>query len=68
MSFVKPVEYEDASDEVREIYDELIALRGTGEVSHFWKVLAFPFLNICRANHCTPFWPERQIPNPTSPT
>ncbi len=41
MSFVKPVEYEDASDEVREIYDELIALRGTGEVSHFWKVLAF---------------------------
>ena len=51
MSYIQPVEYENACDEVREIYDELIALRGTGEVSHFWKVLAFHPPTLRRAWH-----------------
>ncbi|MCH9672432.1 MAG: carboxymuconolactone decarboxylase family protein [Gammaproteobacteria bacterium] len=41
MSFVTPVEYDDATPEVREIYDEILALRGTGQLSPFWKTLAF---------------------------
>lgn len=41
MTFVNPVEYADASPEVRAVFDEILAERGTGELSPFWKTLAF---------------------------
>lgn len=34
------VEYADASDEVRAIYDEIMAARGIDWINNFWKVLA----------------------------
>lgn len=40
MTLLRPVEYEKASDEVREVYDEMMALRGTKDVAGFWKYLA----------------------------
>ncbi|MEM7254511.1 MAG: carboxymuconolactone decarboxylase family protein [Pseudomonadota bacterium] len=41
MTFVAPVEYEDANDDVKAVFDEILAERGTGELSLFWKTLAF---------------------------
>lgn len=35
MPFVEPVEYEDASPEVREVFDDILARRGTGDLSPF---------------------------------
>ncbi|MEX2628554.1 MAG: carboxymuconolactone decarboxylase family protein [Tistlia sp.] len=35
-----PVEYAAANAEVRAVYDEIMALRGTDWVNDFWKVLA----------------------------
>ena len=40
MSTVKLIEYEEASSEVREVYDELRALRKTEHINNFWKALA----------------------------
>ena len=40
MSTVKMVEYEDAGPEVRAVYDDLMATRGTTWVNNFWKALA----------------------------
>src|SRR5690349_23108968 len=34
------VEYEDASPEVRAVYDDIMATRGTDWVNNFWKALA----------------------------
>ncbi len=34
------IEYADASPEVREIYDDIIATRKTDAVNNFWKALA----------------------------
>lgn len=34
------IEYENASDEVRAIYDEIMALRKVDRVNNFWKALA----------------------------
>jgi len=34
------VEYEDASPEVRAIYDDIMKTRGTDWINNFWKVLA----------------------------
>jgi len=34
------IEYEDASDEVREVYDDIRATRKTDYINNFWKVLA----------------------------
>ncbi|MCL6509720.1 MAG: carboxymuconolactone decarboxylase family protein [Anaerolineae bacterium] len=36
----KMIEYEDASDEVREVYDDIRATRKTDYINNFWKVLA----------------------------
>jgi AhpD family alkylhydroperoxidase len=36
----KPIEYADASPEVRAIYDDIMATRTTDWVNNFWKVLA----------------------------
>jgi AhpD family alkylhydroperoxidase len=40
MATVSPVEYEDASAEVREVYDDIRALRKTDFINNFWKALA----------------------------
>lgn len=34
------IEYEDASDEVRAVYDDIMATRGIDWVNNFWKVVA----------------------------
>jgi AhpD family alkylhydroperoxidase len=36
----QPIEYEDASAEVRAVYDDIMATRKTDWVNNFWKVLA----------------------------
>jgi AhpD family alkylhydroperoxidase len=35
-----PIEYADASPEVRAVYDEIKAARGVPDVNNFWKYLA----------------------------
>lgn len=40
MSLVKPVEYADASPEVRAVYDDIMATRKVTAINNFWKVLA----------------------------
>ncbi|MDP6707190.1 MAG: carboxymuconolactone decarboxylase family protein [Alphaproteobacteria bacterium] len=40
MSLVKPIEYEEASQEVRAVYDDIMAKRGTDWINNFWKVIA----------------------------
>jgi AhpD family alkylhydroperoxidase len=34
------IEYEDSSDEVRAVYDDIRATRKTDEINNFWKALA----------------------------
>ncbi len=36
----QPIEYADASAEVRAIYDDIMATRNTDWINNFWKVLA----------------------------
>jgi AhpD family alkylhydroperoxidase len=36
----KLIEYEDSSDEVRVVYDDIRATRQTDEINNFWKALA----------------------------
>jgi AhpD family alkylhydroperoxidase len=40
MTMVPFVEYEDASAEVRAVYDDVMKTRGTDWINNFWKVLA----------------------------
>jgi AhpD family alkylhydroperoxidase len=40
MATVSPVEYEDASAEVLEVYDDIRRLRQTDFINNFWKALA----------------------------
>jgi AhpD family alkylhydroperoxidase len=40
MALATIIEYEDASPEVRAVYDEIMTLRKTDWVNNFWKVLA----------------------------
>ncbi len=40
MSTVKLIEYEEASAEVRVVYDDLMATRNTTYINNFWKALA----------------------------
>ena len=37
---LRPIEYENASAEVRAIYDDIMATRQTDWINNFWKVLA----------------------------
>ena len=37
---MKLIEYEDASAEVRAVYDDIMATRKTDSVNNFWKALA----------------------------
>lgn len=34
------IEYEDASDEVRAVYDDIRATRQTNDINNFWKAIA----------------------------
>jgi AhpD family alkylhydroperoxidase len=40
MATVKLVEYADASEEVRAVYDDIMATRKTDWINNFWKALA----------------------------
>jgi len=40
MATVHPVDYDDATDEVRAVYDDIMAIRKTDRVNTFWKHLA----------------------------
>ena len=40
MSLLPLIEYEDASPEVRAVYDDIMRRRGVDWVNNFWKVLA----------------------------
>ena len=40
MPIVKMVEYEDASPEVRAVYDDIMATRNTTTINNFWKTIA----------------------------
>jgi len=40
MALVPLVDYEDASDRVRAVYDDIMTTRGTDWVNNFWKALA----------------------------
>jgi AhpD family alkylhydroperoxidase len=40
MSLVSPIEYAEASPQVKAIYDDIMATRKVAAVNNFWKVLA----------------------------
>lgn len=40
MAYAKPIDYEDASPEVKAVYDEIKTLRKVDDVNNFWKFLA----------------------------
>ena len=40
MPLVKPVEYSEATPEVKAVYDDIMAARKVAAVNNFWKVLA----------------------------
>jgi AhpD family alkylhydroperoxidase len=40
MATVEPIEYAQAGPEVRAVYDDIMATRGTDWVNNFWKALA----------------------------
>ncbi len=37
---MNPIDYADASDEVRAVYDDMKATRGVSDVNNFWKYMA----------------------------
>lgn len=42
------IEYEDASPEVRKVYDDIMATRKTDHVTNFWKAIAHDPANLKR--------------------
>ncbi len=40
MSKLKPIEYVDASAEVRAVFDDIKRVRNVADVNNFWKYLA----------------------------
>ncbi|HEU0156865.1 MAG TPA: carboxymuconolactone decarboxylase family protein [Stellaceae bacterium] len=40
MTMLPPVEYAEASSEVRAVYDDIMQTRGTDWINNFWKALA----------------------------
>lgn len=40
MATVKLIEYEEASPEVREVYDDIMITRGIDWINNFWKAIA----------------------------
>jgi len=49
MALVPIIEYEDASPEVRAVYDDIRATRKTDYINNFWKVLANDPATLARA-------------------
>ena len=49
MALLEPIEYEDASREVRAVYDDIRATRKTDYVNNFWKVLAHDPATLARS-------------------
>jgi len=47
-SLVPLIEYEDASPEVRAVYDDIMATRKSDWINNFWKVLAHDPANLKR--------------------
>ncbi|HAN59479.1 MAG TPA: alkylhydroperoxidase, partial [Gammaproteobacteria bacterium] len=47
----KPIEYDDASSDVRAIYDEIKQARGVNDVNNFWKYLANDPVTLRRTWH-----------------
>ena len=45
---VQPIEYADASPEVRAVYDDIMAARGVPDVNNFWKYLAHDLVTLRR--------------------
>ncbi len=40
MPFVRPVDYDEASPEVREVYDDILQTKGIDRVPNFWRTIA----------------------------
>ena len=40
MSITPLIEYEDATEEVRSVYEDIMATRGSNWINNFWKALA----------------------------
>jgi hypothetical protein len=40
MTTVEMIEYEEASPEVRQVYDDIMTTRGVDWINNFWKALA----------------------------
>ena len=40
MTMVRLIEYDDASEEIRAVYDDIMTTRGTDWINNFWKALA----------------------------
>ena len=51
MASPNPIEYSDASIEIREIYDEIKLARGIQDVNNFWKYLANDPVTLRRTWH-----------------
>ena len=51
MTSPNPIEYSDASIEVRKIYDEIKQARGVNDVNNFWKYLANDPVTLRRTWH-----------------
>ena len=51
MTSPNPIEYSDASIEVRKIYDEIKQAREVNDVSNFWKYLANDPVTLRRTWH-----------------
>ena len=48
MSLLPPIEYDDASAQVRAVFDDIMATRKAPSVNNFWKVLAHDPANLTR--------------------
>ena len=40
MTMVRLIEYDEASAEIRAVYDDIMTTRGTNWINNFWKALA----------------------------
>lgn len=52
MSIVSLIEYEDASPEVRAVFDDIMRTRGTAWINNFWKALANDPASLARVWAC----------------
>ena len=40
MTMARLIEYDEASTEIRAVYDDIMTTRGTNWINNFWKALA----------------------------